>query len=148
MIPIFILPKVEETYTVRCLERVYGGVLMQKRNIIAYTSKQLHLHENNNTTYDLKLEIVVHVLKIWHHYLYVQFEVYIVHKSLTYLFSQKDLNMCQRSLVKFLTYYNFQIIYHLGKANVVADALKSKMHITTIMMSTQALTEQLVDWHP
>ena len=39
---------------------------------------------------------VVFVLKIWRHYLYgARFEVFSDHKSLKYLFDQKELNMRQ-----------------------------------------------------
>nr|GEV22443.1 hypothetical protein [Tanacetum cinerariifolium] len=34
-----------------------GGVLMQRGKVIAYTSRQLTIHEKNYTTYDLELEI-------------------------------------------------------------------------------------------
>ena len=40
------------------------------------------------------LAAVVFALKIWHHYLYgEEFEVYSDHKSLKYIFMQRDLNM-------------------------------------------------------
>ena len=44
--------------------------------------------------HDLELEAVVFALKIWRHYLYGETcEIFIDHKSLKYLFSQKELNM-------------------------------------------------------
>lgn len=33
-----------------------GGVLMQNRQVMAYTSIQLRVHERNYSTYDLELE--------------------------------------------------------------------------------------------
>ena len=39
---------------------------------------------------------------------------------------QRDLNMRQRRWMKFLEDYDFTLNYHLGKANVVADALSQK----------------------
>ena len=48
------------------------------------------------------------------------------HKSLKYLFSQKELNMRQRRWMEYLTDYDFTLNYHPGKANVVADALSRK----------------------
>ena len=63
-------------------------------------------------------------LKIWRHYLFGErFDLYTDHKSLKYLFSQKDLNMRQQRWVEFLSSYDFDISYHEGKGNVVADAL-------------------------
>jgi len=49
------------------------------------------------------------------------------HKSLKYLFDQKELNMRQRRWMEFLKDYDFELIYHPGKANVVADALSRKI---------------------
>ena len=66
-------------------------------------------------------------LKIWRHYLYgEQFEVYSDHKSLKYIFTQRDLNMRQRRWMKFLEDYDFTLHYHPSKANDVADALSRK----------------------
>ena len=42
-----------------------------------------------------------------------------VHKRLRYLFDQKELNTRQRKWIEFLKDYDFQLIYHLGKENVV-----------------------------
>ena len=39
---------------------------------------------------------------------------------------QQDLNMRQRRWMKFLEDYEYTLHYHLGKANVVADALSRK----------------------
>ena len=51
-------------------------------------------HEQNYPTHDMELEAVVFALKIWRHYLYgEEFEVYLDHKSLKYIFTQRDLNM-------------------------------------------------------
>nr|GEV26790.1 putative reverse transcriptase domain-containing protein [Tanacetum cinerariifolium] len=44
--------------------------LMQKEKVIAYTSRQLKVHETNYTTHDLELGVVVFALKMWRHYLY------------------------------------------------------------------------------
>ena len=67
------------------------------------------------------------VLRIWRHYLYgVPCRIFTDHKSLQYLFSQKDLNMRQRRWIEFIKDYDCTIEYHPGKANVVADALRRK----------------------
>ena len=77
--------------------------------------------------HDMKLAAVVFALKIWCHYLYgEQFEVFSDHKSLKYIFTQRDLNMRQRRWMEFLEDYDFTLHYHPGKANVVADALSRK----------------------
>ncbi|KAK1613387.1 hypothetical protein QYE76_037060 [Lolium multiflorum] len=45
------------------------------------------------------------------------------HKSLKYIFTQKELNMRQRRWLELIKDYDMEIHYHPGKANVVADAL-------------------------
>ena len=63
-------------------------------NVIAYASRKLKSHEQNYSTHDLELATIVFALKKWRHYLYgVTFEIHIDHKSLKYLFSQKELNL-------------------------------------------------------
>lgn len=73
----------------------------------------------------------IFALEIWRKYLYGEkFEVYSDHKSLKYIFTQKDLNMRQRRWIEYLDQYNFDLKYHPGKANVVADALSRKTKST------------------
>ena len=100
---------------------------MQPENVIAYALRQLKKHEQNYSTHDLELAIVVFALRIWRHYLYgVPCRIFIDHKSLQYLFTQKELNMRQRRWVELIKDYECTIEYHPGKANVVADSLSRK----------------------
>nr|GEY59480.1 reverse transcriptase domain-containing protein [Tanacetum cinerariifolium] len=48
------------------------------------------------------------------------------HKSLQHILDQKELNMRQRRWLKLLSDYDCEIRYHLGRANVIADALSRK----------------------
>ena len=85
-------------------------VLMQHQNMMAYASRQLKHHKVNYPTHDLELAAVVFALKIWRHYLYgVRFEVFSNHKSLKYLFDQKELNIRQRRCMEFLKDYEYQV---------------------------------------
>ena len=71
-----------------------GCVLLQHGKVIAYASRQLKPYEQNYPTHDLELIALVFALKIWRHYLYGETcEIYTDHKSLKYLFSQKELNI-------------------------------------------------------
>ncbi|RVX00153.1 Retrovirus-related Pol polyprotein from transposon 17.6 [Vitis vinifera] len=85
-------------------------------------------YERNYPTHDLELAVVVFALKIWRHFLFGETcEIFTDHKSLKYLFSQKELNMRQRRWIELLKDYDCIIQYHPGKANVVADALNRKL---------------------
>ena len=100
---------------------------MQRDRVIAYASRKLKKHEVNYPTHDLELVAIVFALRIWRHYLYgVPCRIFTNHKSLQYLFSQKDLNMRQRRWIEHIKDYDCTIEYHPGKANVVADALSRK----------------------
>jgi hypothetical protein len=51
------------------------------------------------------------------------------HKSLKYIFTQKDLNLRQHRWLEFIKDYDLEIHYHPDKANLVADALSRKEHV-------------------
>ncbi|GJX81128.1 putative reverse transcriptase domain-containing protein [Tanacetum coccineum] len=97
--PILALPEGSENSMVYCdaSHKGLGAVLMQKEKVIAYASRQIKVHEKNYTTRDLELGAVVFALKMWRHYLY-----------------------------ELLSDYDYEIRYHPGKANMVADALSRK----------------------
>ena len=124
--PILTLPMEGKDFIVYC-DASYSGlgvVLMQGKNVIAYASRQLKVHERNYPTRDLELSAIVFALKQWRHYLYgVKCEVYTDYRSLQYVFTQRDLNLRQRRWMELLKDYDVTILYHPGKANVVADAL-------------------------
>ena len=104
-----------------------GCVLMQNGKVIAYDSGQLKPHELNYPTHDLELAAIVHALKTWRHYLYGEtFQIFTNHKSLKYVPTQKKLNLRQIRWMELIKYFDCTIDYHLGKANVVADALSRK----------------------
>ena len=68
------------------------------------------------------------------------------HKSLKYLFDQKELNMRQRRWMEFLKDYDFELLYHPGKANVVTDALSRKVvHAAHLMVKEVELLEKFRD---
>ena len=95
----------------------------------AYDSRQLKKHEENFLTRDLELVAVVHALKIWRHYLIGnKCEIFTDHKSLKYIFSQPNLNLRQRRWLELIKDYDLSVQYHLGKANVVADAPSRKAY--------------------
>lgn len=67
---------------------------MQYGKVVTYASRQLKKHEHNYPTHDLDMTMVLFELKLWLRYLYGETcEVYTDHKSLKYIFDQKDLNL-------------------------------------------------------
>ena len=86
----------------------------------------------------MELVAIVFALKAWCHYLYgEQFEVFSDHKSLKYIFTQRDLNMRQRRWMKFLEDYDFTLHYNPGKANVVADVISRKSREVLASIASQ-----------
>ena len=115
-----------------------GCVLMQHDKVIAYASRQLKPHELKYPTHDLELAAIVFALKLWRHYLYGErCDIYTDHKSLKYIFTQKDLNMRQRRWLELIKDYDCTISYHPGKANVVADALSRKERLNIMVMAEE-----------
>lgn len=82
--------------------------------MIAFASSPLKVHEKNYPTHDLELLAVVFALKIWWHYLYgVHVDIFSNHKSIQYMFTQKEL--WQRRWLDLLKDYDMSLHYHPGK---------------------------------
>jgi hypothetical protein len=141
-------PDLEKSFVVYCdaSGNGLGCILMQEGQVIAYASRQLCQHEEHYPTHDLELVAVVHALKIWRHYLLGNTcHLYTDHKSLKYIFTQSELNMRQRRWLELIKDYDLEIHYHLGKANVVTDALSRKAycHFLTVRTSNTTLCQEM-----
>ncbi|GJR63180.1 putative reverse transcriptase domain-containing protein [Tanacetum coccineum] len=144
--PILALPEGSENFVVYCdaSHKGLGAVLMQRKKVIAYASRQLKVHEKNYTTHDLELGAVVFALKMWRHYLYgTKCVMFTDHKSLQHIIYQKELNMRQRRWLELLSDYDYEIRYHPGKANVVADALSRKERSKPLRVRALVMTIRL-----
>nr|GEU37397.1 hypothetical protein [Tanacetum cinerariifolium] len=62
------------------------------------------------------------------------------HKSLQHILDQKELNMRQRHWLELLSDYDCEILYHPGKENVVADALRMKEQIKPLRVRALVMT--------
>jgi hypothetical protein len=126
---VLIMPYIHKGFDVYCdaSRQGLGCVLMQEGKVAAYASRQLRKHEQNYHTHDLELAAIVHALKIWRHYMIGnKCQIFTDHKSLKYIFTQRDLNLRQRRWLELIKDYDLDIQYHPGKANIVADALSRK----------------------
>jgi hypothetical protein len=144
--PVLILPDVHKPFLVYC-DASYTGlgcVLMQEGKVVAYSSRQLKIHEKNYPTHDLDLAAVVHALKTWRHYLYGRkCDIYMDHKSLKYIFTQLELNMRHRRWLELIKYYKLEIHYHPRKTNVVAHALSRKSQVN--MLAAHPMSYELAN---
>nr|GEZ20766.1 putative reverse transcriptase domain-containing protein [Tanacetum cinerariifolium] len=141
--PILALPEGTENFVVYCdaSHKGLGAVLMQNEKVVAYASRKLKIHEKNYATHDLELRVVVFTLKIWRHYIYgMKCIVFTDHKSLQHILDQKELNMRQRRWLELLSDYDYEIHYHPGKENVVADALSQKEQIKPLRVRALVMT--------
>jgi hypothetical protein len=120
-----------------CKEGI-SGVLTQKDHVVFYGSRKLKEHGRNYATHDLELAAIIHLLKMWRHYLMGRnIELRIDHYGLKKLFGMATLNAIQIRLLELLSEYDFKIKHIKGKENQVADALSKRvyeMHIATISM--------------
>src|SRR4051812_14529333 len=62
--PVLAPPNTKRDFEIYCdaSHQGLGCILMQDRHVLAYASRQLHLHEENYPTHDLELADVVHAL--------------------------------------------------------------------------------------
>jgi hypothetical protein len=61
-------------------------------------------------------------------------ELYTDHKSLKYIFTQSNLNLRQRRWLELIKDYDLGINYHPGKANMVADTLSCRSHVSQLVV--------------
>ncbi|GJX27956.1 putative reverse transcriptase domain-containing protein, partial [Tanacetum coccineum] len=84
------------------------------------------IYSKNKKEQEEHLKAVLELLK--KEKLYAKFSKcdFWIPKSLQHILNQKELNMRQRRWLVLLSVYDYEIRYHPGKANVVADALSMK----------------------
>ncbi|XP_059633663.1 uncharacterized protein LOC132276306 [Cornus florida] len=120
-----------------------------EERLVSYGSHKLMSHELNYPTHDLELAAVVFAFCIWRHYLLGEsFRLFSDHKSLQYLFTQKELNMRQYALSRrpnasfsamFATEWNA-----LKTVDELSDAFVSWIAITPTIIH-KVLKAQLMD---
>ena len=76
----------------------------------------------------------------------VHIDVFTDHQSLHYVFTQRELNLCQRRWLELLKDYEMSIYYHPGKANVLADAL-TRLSMGSVSYINDENKEQVEEVH-
>jgi hypothetical protein len=115
-----------QLFTDASLEGGFGAILMQRQSgvlrIIACASRTLHDHERNYSAFLLEMAAAVFGIEAFHVYLYdTPFTLLMDHKPLEPLGTvhKRTLNRLQQ----LMNTYTFQLMYHPGKDNILADAL-------------------------
>ena len=100
------------------------------------------IHERNYVTHDLELAAVIFALKLWRHYLLGErVEIYTDHKSLKYIFTQKEINMRQRRWLELMADFDVELLYHPGRMNLAPDALSRRPAAMFLTTQRQLLEE-------
>lgn len=73
-------------------------------------------------------------------------EIYINHKSLKYIFTQKKINIRQRRWLELMADYDIDLQYHPGKANLLPDALSRRL-MTMLLKQQKELVENIMSLH-
>ena len=117
---------------------------MQHGKVIAYAYRKLKVHEKNYPTHDLELAALVFALKILRHYLYdVHVDVFRPQESSICVHS-KRIESPTNKVVELLKYYDMNVLYHLGKVNMVVNAL-SRMTMGSVSHVKEGKEELVKD---
>lgn len=92
-------------------------------------------HVKNYVTHDLELDVMLHALKWWRHYLIGgRDELIIDNINLNYLFDHPKLNSRQATWMEFLREFDFAIKLIIGKENNAINALRRKIHVVVVII--------------
>jgi hypothetical protein len=133
------MPNMEKPFSIYhdASGQALGCVLIQEGRVVAYASWQLRKHEVNYLKHDLELAAIVYALKTWRYYLMGKScDLYMDHKNLKYIFTQLNLNLRQRGWLELIKDYDLEINYHPGKANVVANTLSRRSHVSQLVVDS------------
>jgi len=116
--------------------------------VVYYESRKLNEHEKNYVTHDLELVAIIHVLKMWRHYILGRRLILMSdHNRLRYFFNQQNLNAMQARQLATLSQFDFEIKYIKGKENQVANTLGRRVlvdHISVVISYGIYLQERIL----
>lgn len=103
---------------------------MHEGKVVCYVSQKLNKHEQNYPMHGIELEVIIHALKLWRHYLLGRGLVMMSDQSvLRYLFYQLNLNGRHVWWLAMISQLDFEIKYIKGKDNRVVHYLSKKIKL-------------------
>eukprot|EP01018_Ginkgo_biloba_P008930 Gb_12471 [translate_table: standard] len=124
--PILTLPNMARPFTLftDASEVPIGVVSTQDEIVIAYESRKKNEAERRYPIFDQELLAIIHVIKIWKHYLKNNdFEVTTEHKPLLSFPLKEELGSRQYRWAMIFEEFKPKLTYQAGKENVVVDTL-------------------------
>ena len=121
-----------------------GGVLMEEGRPVAFESKKLSDVERRWPTHEKEMWAVVHCLKLWQHYLGLEYtKVYTNNGSVRYFETQLKITPKQWRWADVLACFNVDLIHKPGRDNVVPDALSRRQELRIIFTGESSLMRKI-----
>ena len=115
---------------------------MQEGQVVCYESQKLNEHDKNYLTHNLELEVIIHALNMWRHYLLGRWFVPMSdHSGLRYLFDQLNLIVKEAMWLAKINEFDFEIIYIKGKENKVPNSLSRWVQVNYVAFMSSSGTE-------
>lgn len=97
---------------------------VSNRRYILFAARALHKSERNYSATKLELDGMVFALKKFHYYLWGRhFHLYIDHRALMFLFTQKTISPLMAGWIDVLLSYSFSVHHRPGVLNILPDHL-------------------------
>ena len=121
-----------------------GGVLMQEGRPVAFQSRKLSDVERRWPTHEKEMWAVVHCLKLWQHYLGLEYtKVYTDNVSVRYFETQPKITPKQRRWADVLACFNVDLIHKPERDNVVPDTLNRRQELRIIFTGESLLMRKI-----
>ena len=117
---------------------------MQEGRPVAFESKKLSDVERRWPTHEKEMWAVVHCLKLWQHYLGLEYtKVYTDNVSVRYFETQPKITPKQWRWADVLACFNVDLIHKPGRDNVVPDALSRRQELRIIFTGESSLMRKI-----
>ena len=144
--PVLKFPEFKKSFEVHtnASDFAIGGVSMQEGRPVAFESKKLSDVERRWPTHEKEMWAVVHCLKLWQHYLRLEYtKVYTNNFSVRYFEMQPKVTQKQWRWADVLACFNVDLIHKSGRDNVVPDTLSRRQELRIIFMGESSLMRKI-----